>query len=223
MVERRLLRRLAVGLAATVGAVGLLHLPVARGLLARAGGCPLASAKMTPVEMDRARHVAAGAERGTNLAPARPALAFTLDVTTRAAVQAWADGARVSCDDVHAGLVKCTDVPKGAMGPRAPAIDELALGFDAGGHLVNVTTLRQHLTPSAAADAARGIDDALRAKLGPSTVATGGFDAAHLAQPGAYSTATATYRFADYVADVSAMNLGSSGTWVREHYMSARD
>jgi hypothetical protein len=218
-----LVKRTAIALAVSVGAIGALHLPVARGLLARVGGCPVATAKMTPVEMENARHIAAASERGTAQAPSRPALAFMLDVTTAAQVQAWADAHRVTCDAVHPGLLKCTDVPAGAVGAAAPAIDELALGFDVSGRLVNLTTMRQHLSPAAAATAASSIATSLRAELGKSTSASGEFDAAHLAQRGALSTATVGYRFADYVADVSAMNLGPSGTSVREHYMSARD
>lgn len=37
------------------------------------------------------------------------------------------------------------------------------------------------------------------------------------------SLATRSYRFRDYVADVTAMNLPSAGLALREHYMSARD
>jgi hypothetical protein len=223
-VNRTLRRRLlatAGGVTFSIAAIGALHMPFARGLLMRVGGCPMAGAKMTPVEMDAARHLAVAANPGTTAAPARPALAFTLDVTTLADVHAWAKSAHVDCDDVHPGLVKCTDVP----GPRARAgaIDELALGFNTAGHLVNVTTLRQHLSPSQAADSARDLTTALRAELGPGGHTAGTFDAAHLAQPGAYSTAMLSYRFADYVADVTAMNMGASGTSVREHYMSARD
>jgi hypothetical protein len=32
-----------------------------------------------------------------------------------------------------------------------------------------------------------------------------------------------SYRFRDYIAEVTAMNGPSSGPSVREHYMSARD
>jgi hypothetical protein len=182
-----------------------------------------AGLKMTPVEMDRARRMSVSAAPGTSSAPARPALAFALDVTTQRDVHAWAKGARVDCDDVHAGLVKCTDVPGGALGSQSRSVDELVLGFDVRGHLVNVTTLRQHLSPSQAADSAHDIAAALRTELGPSVHGTGGFDPAHLTRPGAYSTATMSYRFVDYVADLTAMNMGSSGISLREHYMSARD
>ena len=132
------------------------------------------------------------ADPGTTAAPARPALAFALDVTTPGDVRAWAKAAHVSCEDVHPGLMKCAGVPDA----RAGTIDELALGFDTGGHMVNVSTLRQHLTPSAAAESARDITASLRAELGGSGHATGDFDAAHLSRSGAYSTATVSYRFA---------------------------
>jgi hypothetical protein len=246
-------RRLLVAAGAitfATAAVGVLHTPFARPLLMRLGGCPMAgAAQMTTVEMERARHIALAGERDIALAgerdialagerdialagerpaasaPARPAVGFTLDTTTLADVHAWAARTHADCDEPHAGLVKCTHVAAAALGldPAEGAIDELALAFDVQGHLVNETTYRAHLAPAVASRTAQGIVASLATKLGPAPTRAGSFDAADLSKPTAQSISTVSYRFADYVADVSSMSIGSSGSIVREHYMSARD
>jgi hypothetical protein len=221
----RTLAKIAGGLGAATLAIGALHMPFARGLMMRIGGCPVAGAKMTPAQMDHARHLATAGRLGTTEAPARPALVFALDSTTLADVHSWAAREHVDCDDLRAGLVTCTDVGAHAVGrdDGAGKIDELALGFDAHGHLVNVTTLRSGLDPDAAARAGGGIVSSLEASLGAPAKKAGDFVTAHLAQPGAASLATRSYRYDDYVADVTAIRVPSSGLALREHYMSARD
>ncbi|HEX4449068.1 MAG TPA: hypothetical protein VH044_20145 [Polyangiaceae bacterium] len=206
-------------------AVGALHAPFARPLLMRLGGCPMAGAsKMTAVELERARHIGAEA-RGTEAAPARPALGFTLDTSTLADVRAWATRTHADCDDPHPGLVVCKDVAPQSLGrdPAEGTIDQLALGFDTHARLVNESTLRQHLAADTASRTARGIVASLESQLGPADRRAGRFDAKALAQPGAAGISTVMYRFSDYIADVSTTNLGVTGPMLREHYMSARD
>jgi hypothetical protein len=182
------------------------------------------ASKMTPVEMERARHIAA-AVRGAEPAPARPALGFVLDTSTLADVRAWASRTHEDCDDPHPGLVVCKDVSPAALGldPSLGKIDQLVLGFDTHSRLVNESTLRENLAADTAARAARGIVSSLQAKLGPAARQAGNFDAHALARPGAAGISTVEYRFSDYMADVSTTNLGSTGPLLREHYMSARD
>lgn len=213
----------AVALAATV--VGVLHLPFARAMLARVGGCPVMGARMTAQEMERARHIALATERGERAAPHRPALGFALDATTLADVRAWARGERADCRDPHPGLVVCVHVPPGAVGGDAAegAIDELVLGFDTQGRLVNETTLRAHLSPGAASRAATTIVASLEAQLGLPAKSAGGFDPAHLRGSPSSSISTVSYRYTDYVADIVTMSLPDSGSLIREHYMSAND
>jgi hypothetical protein len=224
-ISKRRLFVAAGAMALATAAIGVLHTPFARPWLMRLGGCPLAGAKMTPVEMENARHIALAHERGTGSAPARPAVGFTLDATTLAEVHAWAARSHADCEDPHPGLVRCVNVTPAAVGldPAEGRIDELALGFDTKGRLVNETTFRSHLSPSAASHTARSIVDSLATKLGPADHHAGDFGAAHLSQPTADSISAVSYRYSDYVADVSAMNLGFSGPLVREHYMSAKD
>jgi hypothetical protein len=222
---KKTLAKVAGGLGAATLAIGALHMPFARTLVMRIGGCPLAGAKITPAQMDHARHMALAGRRGTTDAPARPALGFALDSTTLADVHSWAAREHVDCEEPRAGLVTCVDVRPRAVGrdDAAGKIDELALGFDARGHLVNVTTLRSGLEPEAAARAGGGIVSSLEASLGAPDKKAGDFVTAHLAQAGAASLVTRSYLYDDYVAGVTAIRVPPSGLALREHYMSARD
>jgi hypothetical protein len=221
-MQRSASRRTAL-LAALGGAalvVAAIHGPVGRAIGGRLAGCPLARGGATPEQVDRARRIAAAPPDSSHAprAPSRQAFGFTLDVTTSDDVHAWARRAHVDCEDARAGLVRCTHVPD-ALG----VVDELALAFDANGRLVNVTTFRAHLEPEAAAATARAIAAALASRLGPPTTSAGDFDGTDLATPGVAGLATISYRFADYVVDVTTMNLARSGPSIREHYMSAAD
>jgi hypothetical protein len=209
-----------------VGLVGVAHLPFARGLLMRAGGCPMAGNRATVGEIETLRRSAMAAERGTADAPARPALGFELDRTTHADVLRWSQRNGVACTDVREGLVHCTQVPAQALGadPLAPAVAELSLGFDTQARLVNLTTLRVRLTSDGATSALGDITGRLRSQIGPPQ---GGsidpVDPARLARSGAESLTQVQYRYRDYFAEVVAMRVPWDGLMLREHYMSARD
>jgi hypothetical protein len=224
-IVRKILAAASVLAFATAG-IGVLHMPFARSLLMRVGGCPMAGARMTPKEMENARHIALADEHRAPLAaPARPSVGFQLDTTSLAEVHAWADMHKVECEDKHAGLVICTRVRPGSVGlPQSEGvIDELALGFNERNLLVNETTLRTHLTAPVAERTARAIVDSLAFRLGPAGKSAGDFGAQTLSGPAAASISAVSYRYADYVADVSAMNSPHSGLLIREHYMSAND
>jgi hypothetical protein len=223
---RRIAVRVAGVLAGATLLVGALHMPFARGLLMRAGGCPMAGVKMSAAQMDHARHMGISSlGPATKDAPARPALGFDLDVTTLADVHAWAAREHLDCEDAREALVKCTAVPAAALGRPADlaAVDELVLAFNPQGHLVNLTTLRTHLAPDQGAHAAQVIVSSLDGSLGVSGDSTEDFAPTHIAQAGAAGLASRAYHYGDYVADVTAMTLPASGLALREHYMSARD
>ncbi len=207
------------------GLIGLAHAPFARSLLMSLGGCPMAGARMTAAQADRARHMALGADRPVASAPARPALAFALDSTTLDDARRWARRERVDCEDSRPGVLHCNAVRAAALGLPATqgSVDELALEFDPQDRLVNMTTFRTHLRPAVASTEAHAIIASLAEKLGPAERSAGDFEASSLGGPPAGSISTVTYRFGDYVADVTAMNAPSSGPSIREHYMSARD
>jgi hypothetical protein len=183
---------------------------------------------MTPVESENARHMAlAGYLRGKaeSSAPARPALRFSLDATTLEDARAWARHAHVHCEEPRVGLIRCANVESVALGlePAQGPIDELELEFDGGGLLVNVTTFRTHLAPDVASREAHAIVSFLAQQLGPANASGGDFGAATFGAPSALSISSMTYRYADYVADVTGMNAPSGGATIREHYMSAKD
>ncbi len=109
-------------LVATVG-IGLLHTSWGRPLLMRLGGCP--AARVSPAEVDRLRLSGfhAVALPGSLRAPARPALGFALEQTTRADVREWAARAGVACEARERGLLslRCRRVLRdGLLTPRAP-------------------------------------------------------------------------------------------------------
>jgi hypothetical protein len=219
-------KRVVAGLGAlvvAVGIVGALHLPFARAVLLRLGGCPLVR-NARPAQLEPARHAAMAKERGTVDAPSRPALGFELDRTTYGDVKAWAVRTGASCEDVREGLVRCTGVVPAAL--KVPAtegpLDELNLGFDVEGRLVNVSTLRTHLGKEAEATLGE-LKAGLYRELGAPHSQDGSFDSDHLGQTGAASLASMRYRYHDYFAELVALRFGHDGLSVREHYMSARD
>jgi hypothetical protein len=216
-------KRLGTGvavLAAATAAVGVLHMPFARGLLMRAGGCPFGQA--TLAQLEPARLAAVRSTRGSEAAPVRPALGFDLDRTTRKDLDAWADRAHVSCGEVREGLVFCKDVPAAALGmPAADGpVQELHLGFNTQGHLVDVATMRMHV---ARTETVRDVEKQLEAQVGAPHRTSGAFDDAHLAAEGPASLASTQYHYRDYVAEVMAARFSGDGLVLREHYMSAND
>ena len=199
-------------------AIGALHLPAARPLLALVGQCP--AGRESPREIEDARRIALRSLRGPGLAPARPALGFALERTTEAEVREWARARGLRCESSReATLLVCGDVPPGALDPASPgAIDELAFGFRVrDGRLVNLTTLRTGVDATHAASALAASATALHQELGaaaaerlPSRTWDG-------------RPAFVRYRFADYIAAVSAMELPGRGIVMREQYLSAVD
>lgn len=205
--------------------LGVLHLPFAKALLGSAG-CPMA-ARMTGEQLERARHLAMAASLDgvEQDAPSRPALGFELDRTTIAEVHDWSGRHRIECKDAREGFVACSDVPAEYLGRPVGEgrVDELNFAFDGRGRLVNMTTLRIHLSADSASHTGRYIAAGLSGKLGAPQRSSGEFAPERLARAGVGSMASRGFRFRDYIADVQAMNVPSVGPSVREHYMSARD
>ena len=213
----------ASSLAALTVAIGLLHTPLGRPLLARLGvGCPV---QASPEDAERARLESARATRGTAASPARPALGFVLDKMTIEDVQAWADREHVSCDAQRKdSLLRCTDVPEHALSGRTGSpVNELDLAFSPRSkRLVNIATTQYDLSSSSAAEQMSTVVSGLEDQLGKPTRETGRRSSAYLAAA-PMRTAVVRYRFTDYQADVSATNFPGHGMVLREHYMSATD
>lgn len=212
----------AAGVLMTLTALmGFLHTKTGRPLMARIFGasCPMWSA--TPEAVDRARRMGVAAELGTVRAPARPALGFRLDATTKKEVQNWAKTMHLSCDDDHPWLLQCHDVDPVLLGQSSMLgrIEELSFGFRPDGRLTTVTTLRRHLQAEQAMRIAETIATGLRAELGRDKPSTG--DGKVTEAP--LSSLHMSLRYTDYFADVLAMNLPTTGVALREQYLSATD
>lgn len=224
-MKRALLRRVsiyAVSVAAGLTLVaGLLHTKAARPLLARLGvGCPM---KASPEVVEAARLNSARTQRGTEAAASRPALGFALDTMTLSDVKAWAEKKNVSCEDKRVGFLQCVDVPLAALGSTGTTISKLDFGFSpTTERLVNITAWRDRLSGSVAVAQMDAVVSSMREQLGAPTREAGARSAAFLAA-GPMHTAIVSYRFKDYIADVSATNIPGRGLTLREHYMSARD
>jgi hypothetical protein len=161
----------------------------------KVGGCPY-SGQLTQAQAEEARHVGMAANRGTGVAPARPAMVFTLDETTSAQVKAWAHDHKLSCDEPRAGTLRCQNVPAQALGlPPAPGTDaEVWLAFDLKGRLVNASTWRTHLAADVASKTAGEITASLTSRLGAPSWTVGTIDAQHLSSASVDSIGNRTYR-----------------------------
>ena len=198
-------------------AIGALHLPAARPLLALVGQCPVG--RESPSEIEDARRIALRSLRGTGTAPVRPALGFALERTTEADVREWARTRGIACESSREStLLVCSSIPPGALGWATPAVDELAFGFRVKDHrLVNLTTLTSGVDADRAANAFAASAASLKAALGTAS--------AERLPSKAWDgrPAYVRYRFADYVAAVSAMELPGRGIVMREQYLSAAE
>jgi hypothetical protein len=207
-----------------VGGVGVLHMPFAKSFLMKAGGCPFAVAA-TPEQRDQAHQAALRATRGTESAPAKPALGFKLDATTRGDVLAWAAEHNLSCAKDRGDVLRCNNVPAAAMG--VPAVEGpatiLSFSFDAKSVLVDISSMRMHLRPDAGLAAVTAITDNLAEQVGPAHSHVGAFDLEHLSQKSVLGLSNIGYRFRDYAVDVVTMSFETDGLVLREHYASIAD
>ena len=228
---RRWLRpaiRLSAVMAGLTGIVGVLHFPFAAPLLRKifpGSVCPIT--RGTPAQIDRAHALGAAAIRNAARAPApaRPALGFQLNQTRKGDLDTWAARHGVSCGSIagNENLQRCTAVSAAAVGQPSDLgpLEEVTFEFESNGHLVNVQTLRRHLTPEQAARAAGALEGRAAAALGAPSSFGGEATVAHLARR-FLATYVAVHSFTDYRATVSATNLANTGMMVREEYLSAR-
>jgi hypothetical protein len=192
--------------------------------------CP--AQRGTPEQIDRAHAISAAAKaRGKTVpAPARFALGFELDRTTKEDVMAWGREHSLACSKLAGNeyLIRCADVPMNAFevssaiavdGPSA--YEEVSFVFRSTGELVNVQARRRHLSADEAGKLAASISMRSERGLGPPTTVGGEATAAHLSR-GALSTYVAEYAFSDYEATISATNLPPYGVMLREQYVSLR-
>lgn len=218
MRRRALVRALACtggAAVAFVAAIGFLHTPAGRPLMRRLGmSCPARAVSPEAAEALRMRGVRA--LRGATAAPARPALGLQLDGARLPDVQRWAAARGGSCTARArpSALVTCR------QSSAASGSDEVTFGFAPDGRLVSVSRLRSGLAGTAAAGLFQDLRQALSPQLGDGAQAGEATAAALAGAP--LRTARLQYRFSDYLATVTAMNL-PAGIALREQYESARD
>lgn len=203
--------------------VGWMHTPSARPLLAALGvHCPADAVTLSQVDSMRGAGLAG--LRGAASAPARPAPAgLALDRTSIEDARRWAVAHNAACDSIERGyqFLRCRGVDAKDLGLAGPAISELWLSFGSNGRLVGVDVYRRGMSAEQLAASWSGAVDLLRARLGTPTLDIG------KATPQALSsaplqTARVQYRYADYIATVTASHLPHAGLALREQYLSAR-
>lgn len=227
MSPGRRLQRYAVpgvaALAVAMGLVGAMHLKAARPVLAMLGvPCPVD--KTTAEQVSTLRASGLAHLRAERLAPARPVPgAFVLDGTTVEEATRWAHESGIACDDVKHGYsyLRCRGVEANKLGLAGPPVSELWLSFGPDGRLIGIDVYRRGMSAGDTTAAWNGAAYALRNVLGMPTSTVG--DASPEALSGSpLQTARLQYRFADYLAVVTASNLPYAGLAVREQYMSSR-
>ncbi|HEY4393600.1 MAG TPA: hypothetical protein VGP64_06040 [Polyangia bacterium] len=204
-----------------VGVMGFLHTPYGRPLMRRLGmACP--ATRVSPAQVEAVRLRAVATLRGDRPSPARPALGQSLDVSRATDVMGWGRARGLGCVEATRPLhaITCAGAADPtARDPKAPPVDQLVFAFAPDGRLVSVDRLRSRLTPVEATRLFGEAADQLLAALGPGQV-VGDASPDYLAS-GSMHGARLAYRFVDYLATVTAMNVGGRIV-MHELYESAR-
>jgi hypothetical protein len=214
------------GAAATVlvlGIGGAMHTRAGLRMLT-ALGVPCPADGVAADQVDRVRRAGLAGLRGDALAPARPAFAdLRLDATTETEAQAMLARAHAACAVQVRGYrhLRCRGVDAAALGLAGPSISELWLSFGPAGRLVGVDVYRRGMRPDDVRTAWSDAAGRLRKALGAPGLAVGD-PAPDVLAASPIQTARVQYRYADYVATVTAAHLPQTGLSVREQYLSAR-
>ncbi|MDE2276648.1 MAG: hypothetical protein KGK09_10155 [Burkholderiales bacterium] len=199
-----------------------MHTPSGLKALAALGvACPVFGA--TSAQVSDLREMGLGPLRGATPAPARPALGLALDRTTEPQARTWAQARGIACDAITQGYrhLRCRGFDAATVGVAGPPVSEMWLSFGPQGTLVAVDLYRRGLAPADEALAWRDATARLQAALGPPTSAYGNA-APQALKAQTLAAAGVQYRYADYIASVTASEIPRSGLAVREQYLSAR-
>jgi hypothetical protein len=128
------------------------------------------------------------------------------DTMTLSDVKAWAEKKNVSREDKRVGFLQCVDVPLAALGSTGPTSSKLDGFSPASERLLNITGWRDRLSGNVAVARMDAGVASMREQLGALTREAGARSASYLAA-GPMHTAIVSYRFKDYIADVSATNI----------------
>ncbi len=219
--RRRLATRLLSAVSLLTGLLGLIgfaHTPAGKPLLswlARTAGCPVDLEGGDAAQVEAFRQQQGQRVRGLQLERARPALGFTLGVTTREHVVARLGGAIDCAWSRQQTVLRCND--QGLRLAGGVPLADLHLQFNVDGRLVAVDAWHAPLAADQALDRLSQRRAQLDQEVGAFTDSEHPMDANTLAQAPLRRTAVA-YRYRNYVARISATNLGARGVRVREQY-----
>lgn len=218
-----LLAALPAAGAVLVGVVGIgaLHTAGGRQLMARLGvPCPVD--RVSAAEVIQVRQVGLRALRGAEPAPAKQALGMTLGRTSEGDVLQWQASAGADCVPVQRGysFLRCRGVPASAVGAAGPPVSELWFSFSPAGTLIGVDLYRRGLDDAGSERAWSDARQRMFRVLGAPARVTGDPSPTVL-RASALQTARIEYRYTDYVAALTAVNLPHAGLAVREQYTLA--
>lgn len=206
-------------LVAFTGLVGFAHTSGGQPLLAwlrGAPGCPvsLEGGDARRVEAHRILHLKRAL--GSDAARAHPALDFELGRTHRDEVRRWAQERGAECKTLREeSVLRCSRFA-GAHARSLP-LDDAHLQFDARGILVAADLYRARTSAGRAVSFVRERAGTLDAKVGPRTTSDLEKTQRDLAEQ-RFARVSVAYRYRQYVAELSATNLGERGIRVRERY-----
>lgn len=232
---KRMIVGALVGSGLLVGLIGFAHTKPGRplrpllvalqgvtsGPSRQGSACPLGYDKgASPSDAEAARQRSVAQFKGASAAPARPALAFSLGVTTRGQVEAWAKGQGVDCQARQGpSRVTCVRVPAGATtgAPGGLDADEIFLQFDPSDRLVSVGTVRSTHDAERAVEADAAIAGELTRQVGAPTSMTGERSASFL-RAGLLRQVRTEFRFSNYYATTSVTHMGQDRLVLSERY-----
>jgi hypothetical protein len=212
---------LGAGVIAALGAIGWMHTPSGLRVLAALGvPCPVNTVAVERVVALRGFGVAP--LKALAPAPARPAPGgLVLDRTTEAEAATLLAHAHGQCEAQVRGYryLRCRGTDAAALALGGPPISELWLSFNGAGRLIGVDVYRRGMAAGDVRSVWSSAAGRLQAALGKPQVAFGD-PAPEVLAAMPIQTARVQYRYADYVATVTASHLPQSGLSVREQYMS---
>lgn len=219
-MKLRNVQKIAITLGCVLGAgiafVGIAHTPQGKPLLALLGavpGCPVSLDKVDPERVEAYRIQQMTQHAGEGRARSVPATDLELGAS-RSQVQSWLDRRGARCEDKRgASVIACSRVD----GDAGPLMREVHLQFDARDRLVAMDLFRD---TACAAEALRHLAESerhLESRVGPVTNRTGKADAVLLDER-RYQRVSSRFSYANYTAELSAMNYGARGVRVRETY-----
>jgi hypothetical protein len=218
----RLALGVSAGVIAALGAIGWMHTPSGLRMLAALGvPCPI---NTVPIERVVAlRQYGVAPLKALAPAPARPTPGgLVLDRTTEAEAGALLAHAHGHCEAQVRGYhyLRCRGIDASALALSGPPVSELWLSFNGAGRLIGIDIYRRGMQDDDVRSVWSSAAGRLQSVLGKPSVAFGDPSPQVLAAT-PIQTARVQYRYADYVATVTASHLPQSGLSVREQYMSS--